>query len=715
MLHDTSLKYRSDIDGLRALAVISVVLYHARMPGFSGGFTGVDIFFVISGFLITRIIFSELEQIGDLRIAEFYARRIRRILPSLVLVVAATLAAGCLLLSASLFEIHQLAKSAMAVMAFAANLYFFGQHDYFAAASESTPLLHCWSLAIEEQYYLFWPLLLMAAHRFGRRIGRSRQSCVAMALLLTAGSLAACAAMMDCCSVAAFFLPVTRAWELGVGSALGLIDWRRFAISTRSAQIASILGLVSIVVGPALHEGSSFPFPLALAPVGGAALVLWGNGLSADGWVARGLAARPLVSIGRVSYAWYLWHWPLLSFAHILTLGEDTLALRSVLVVASLALAYSTVWLVERPFRFGFGALVSTRTTLAFGASAAGAVVVASGLAYFAARSGLLEAQPKIAAAYLDRPARQPLCLLDGQRSGGRLEAACTSSETAGLVLWGDSLASQWSPALERIAATQGRTNELEQLTMVACPPLIGLTPTDPGGQPHSPFHACRDFNSAVFDHLAAATKSSRSLVVLAANWAARARPPETVGASRRPEFFDVRSSTMDDSLGYLESALDATLARLTDLGFAVLVVLQPPNQHRSAPACLARLGAEKCFTTLAEHIRETGPVDAALRRVAMRYDRVDVFDPSELLCEGLRCPGLIGGVIAYYDELHLSASFAGSESSIAMLETLLHGLQAHSRRAELEMRGSFWPGSERVGRSSSGAPTFHAIAAESR
>jgi peptidoglycan/LPS O-acetylase OafA/YrhL len=678
MLEGASSKYRLDIDGLRALAVIAVVLYHAESPGVPGGFAGVDIFFVISGFLITRILYADLERTGRLRIADFYARRIRRILPSLVVVTAAALAAGCMLLSASLFELHDLAKSAIAVMLFSANFYYLSQDNYFAAASESMPLLHCWSLAIEEQYYLLWPLVLMAAHRFGRRLGRPRQICAAVVTLLSAGSLVMCAAAMDCCSVAAFYLPTTRIWELGVGSALGLVDSRRFAASARWSGAASILGLGSISASFLfLHDFDGFPFPWALLPVVGSALVLWGGAGAPDGPVGRLLTIRPMVSIGRVSYAWYLVHWPLLSFAHILTLGEASPALRGGLVAASLALAYLTTWFVERPARFGYGAALSTRHTVASGALAAGIVIVASGAAYLAARSGVLESQPRIAAAYRDRPARQSLCLLDGKSGGGRLESACVNPDETGLAIWGDSLAGQWSPTFERIAESRGDKGPIDQLTMAACPPLIDLVPTDPSGRASTPFRACRDFNAAVLQHLVGMPRASRRTVLLAANWAARATPAAIAGASPARQFFDVRARTMDDSLGYLETALDATLSRLTDAGFAVLVVLQSPSQPHSAPACDARLGPDLCFTTLARHLDRAGPVNAVLRRVAMRHERVGVFDPVEILCEGARCPGRIGDRIAYYDELHMSASFASSDLTASALAKSLQALQA--------------------------------------
>jgi peptidoglycan/LPS O-acetylase OafA/YrhL len=622
--------YRADIDGLRAIAVTPVVLFHAGAPGFSGGFIGVDIFFVISGYLITELLFHEAEQTGSISIINFYARRIRRIFPSIVVVVFATLTTGALLLSATVFEIYDLSKSAIAAMAFVANFYFLqAAPDYFARSASDFPLLHTWSLAIEEQYYLVWPLLILAATRLG---GRSiRVACLSLIVIITVGSIVLCAALMSRWGAAAFFLPVTRAWELGAGSALALVTSSRPARQAVGAAVAAF-GLVLIGAGVALvREHIGFPFPWALVPVGGTVLLLWGNVVAPAGAVTRLLSTSPFVSIGKVSYAWYLWHWPLLSFAQILTLGESDWMLRFLLVGASLILAYLTTWFVEKPIRFGTGMRLEPLRTIGAGLVAATLVVTSAGVLYLAARSGYIQGDATVAAAFHDRPSRQELCLARGGSAGSdRLVSDCLVKDDAPrVVLWGDSYADHWAPAIERWSSGSGRL-PLEQLTKIACPPLLRLIPSDPLGAPNQPYDGCARFNLLVEERL---TESRTRFVVIAANWAGRAATRQD-SASTSQQFFDYRSHTAEESLTYFGQGLTATLEWLDALNIPVVVVLQSPTQKYFPPTCVVRLGAQRCTVPVRDQKEIFFQVDETIRRSVAQHRNAMIFDPMEVLCD---------------------------------------------------------------------------------
>jgi len=651
--------YRADIDGLRAIAVTTVVLFHSGMPGFSGGFIGVDIFFVISGWLITKILFREIEQTQTISIFDFYARRIRRIFPSLIIVTLTTVVAGSLLLSAALFEVHSLSKSAAAAMAFVANFYFlYSTSDYFAQASADFPLLHTWSLAVEEQYYLIWPVLILAATKLGGQRITDRISCLSVIIVFTFSSLVLCAALMSRWGAAAFFLPVTRAWELGTGSALALIV-SRHPVRAGVQTVASIFGLSLIVVGVTLiRYDVGFPFPWALVPVSGTALLLWSSG---GGPTAKLLSMTPLVSIGRVSYAWYLWHWPLLSFAHILTLGESKWMMRGLLVGASLILAYFTTWFLEIPIRFDARYRLRPGRTIIAGLTAGALVVITAGAVYIAARGGYIDADPRIAAAFTDRPSRQNLCLLLGGQSDHLIADCLVKNDVPRVILWGDSFADQWAPALERWSADHGYF-AIEQLTKAGCPPLLGFVPSDPAGIRKQPNEACGLFSSLVEKRIVSLKLGRESFVFLGGNWEA------------------YHTQSTKDFFVNFRRGLDATLDLLNALKLTAVIVLQPPTQKYPSPSCVQRLGELHCMVPVREQLDMVGPVDSVIRRSAALHRNVLLFDPIDVLCGSEVCPAVLDGQIAYNDKVHLSASVARSDRVAKALQPLLGRTQQTSQ-----------------------------------
>jgi len=361
-------KYRPDIDGLRAIAVLSVVVFHAFPTLMQGGFVGVDIFFVISGFLISSIIFDNFNR-GTFSFAEFYARRAKRIFPGLLLVLAACLIVGWFLLLSD--ELNQLGKHVLAGVGFVSNFVFWSEAGYFDTSADTKPLLHLWSLGIEEQFYIIWPLLLWLAWKLG------------FSFLLLAASIAIVSFLFGVSGVwqdpvATFYAPLTRFWELLCGALLAWFSQKKTgsSVSIRSSSGIFVLpgffkGLESFLpFGPknlcalcgmlllgggflVINKDASFPGFWALMPVLGAVLIIMAG---PEAWFNRKvLSHRILVWFGLISFPLYLWHWPILSFGRIVYFNEPPLNFKVIAVAVSIFLAWLTVKYVERPVRFGGG------------------------------------------------------------------------------------------------------------------------------------------------------------------------------------------------------------------------------------------------------------------------------------------------------------------------------------------------------------------------
>ncbi|EIJ36530.1 acyltransferase family protein [Thiothrix nivea] len=333
--------YRKEIDGLRAVAVLPVIFYHAGFAWFPGGYVGVDVFFVISGYLITSIILGELEA-GRFTLAGFYERRARRILPALFFVLLACLPFAWLWLLPD--ELTAFGQSVMAVVGFVSNILFWLQTDYFGPTAEQIPLLHTWSLAVEEQYYLLFPLFMLLAWKLGKRwlVG----VIAAVALLSLGWSEWLWRQSVE----ANFYLIPSRAWELMVGALTAFYLHKNTAAQGRAAQFASLLGLGLLACAVLLFDnGIPFPSLYALVPVVGAALlILFARPAT---WVGRLLACRVLVGIGLVSYSAYLWHQPVFVFARMQSMEEPGMELMAALSLLSLLLAWFSWRWVEKPFR----------------------------------------------------------------------------------------------------------------------------------------------------------------------------------------------------------------------------------------------------------------------------------------------------------------------------------------------------------------------------
>ena len=340
------MQYRADIDGLRAVAILPVLLYHAGVPPFTGGYIGVDVFFVISGYLITRLLMADMAA-GTFSIAAFYERRIRRIFPALFTVLAATLAAGYVISMPG--DLTEIGKSTVAATLFFSNFHFWLTSGYFDAPHSGMPLLHTWSLAVEEQFYIVFPLLLVLTARFAR----GRYIMVLTPILLLSLGLSVAAVHYGTAggfaASAAFYLLPTRAWELLLGAILA-IGATRPLISARLNDVVAAVGTALIAV-PVFAFTSQTPFPgtEALYPCIGAALLLYSA--PHGPWATRMLAHPAMVFIGKISYSLYLWHWPLIVFATYWN-GHALSALQTVVVLAvTFGLSALTWRFIEQPCR----------------------------------------------------------------------------------------------------------------------------------------------------------------------------------------------------------------------------------------------------------------------------------------------------------------------------------------------------------------------------
>ena len=382
MRNNSARTFRPDIEGLRGIAVFVVVAFHCGLPGFSGGFIGVDVFFVLSGYLITGLLLQELETTSTIGLLNFYARRVRRLLPASVLMLLVTLAVGALVLAPQ--ELDFAARAARATAVYLGNVFFAQQaRDYFAADVRTNPLLHMWSLAVEEQFYLFWPLLMLLLWRRAK----SRATLAAAFALLTVVSLIACVWLTVHSRTVAFYALYTRAWEFGIGGLASLVPRGRFGAPASVWSLAGWLGVIAIALSSALlTPAAAFPGWLATIPVVGTALALMAGRELPDQGFPRLLDTRPFQYVGELSYSWYLWHWPflVLGLALLPNLSAFGKAVAALLGFAAAALTHVYV---ENPIRFQPFLVARRSVTLALGAVLALGCIGAASLALHSRRT----------------------------------------------------------------------------------------------------------------------------------------------------------------------------------------------------------------------------------------------------------------------------------------------------------------------------------------
>jgi peptidoglycan/LPS O-acetylase OafA/YrhL len=477
--------YRPDIDGLRAIAVLLVVFHHAFPPLLPGGFIGVDLFFVISGFLISTIIFKSLE-LGTFSFLDFYKRRVKRIFPALGLVLIASFVCGWFVLLPA--DYKQLGKHIAAGAAFVSNFAFWSESGYFESGSKLKPLLHLWSLGIEEQYYIFWPLIAWVLWK--RQVNLFK---ICLALFVVSFAINIVTAKGN--AVAAFYSPASRFWELLIGSMLAYtklhsLSWRQIAVekfstssaadqghSSKASHLSAWAGVLLLVVGVYfINPERRFPGFWALFPTIAAFLLIKAG---PKAWFNQYvLSNRLLVGVGLISFPLYLWHWPLLVFAEI-KLGTLDAPTKLGLIALSALLSWLTYRLVERPIRFDKNlprvSLILCGVLLAT-ALLGGYTYLRDGFAFRFPKfiQALLHHQPK-----LDEGWRSGTCILDQGHPSSEFSPDCVDKVAGNakrplLFLWGDSHAAALYPGLKHLQDTGAYSFGVAQRTGAVCPPIIG-------------------------------------------------------------------------------------------------------------------------------------------------------------------------------------------------------------------------------------------------
>ncbi len=599
-----------------------VVNFHAFPEAMPGGFIGVDIFFVISGFLITGIIVRGLDQ-QRFSLVGFYNRRIRRIFPALIVVLCAILVLGWLWMLPAAYA--QLSADVFASAAFLSNIALLLQSGYFDIESGKKPLLHLWSLGIEEQFYLFWPLVLMLATRM-------RLGFLAVATVIGLSSFVLNVALIGSNPVATFYLPFTRAWELLAGAALAC-GWSQISQTSAASNLRASIGLVLIAAAAGiLDTKSAFPGWWAVLPVAGAALLLSAPAAWCSGTV---LASRPLVWIGLISYPLYLWHWPLLVFFGIIKFGPLTLLERELIVGLSIALAWLTYRFVESIFRLGRPSPIKIA-----GLGAGMALIAVAGGLVVTGRGFDFRLPPEIRdMAEVPTQASQwqvHECLLDLSHEMSFADSCVDRDRRPLLLVWGDSTAGALLPGLRKVQQT--RDFGIAQFTSSSCVPALNI---DVVGIPN-----CRAINDKV---LSLARQIRPDIVLLHGTWEK-----------------------------HLDNVVETVAALKQQTGARVVVLGPVPVWKRGLPNEVLRYFMLH-HRLIPERSNRAEPDWAgAILRAKLVASGADFISASDVMCDADGCLTRLGGSagdISASDQVHLTEK--GSEFLINSIVDRLLGEQA--------------------------------------
>lgn len=621
------MKFRSDIEGLRAVAVIPVVIFHAWPSAVPGGFVGVDIFFVISGYLITTLLLQRLES-NTYSIVAFYGARVRRIFPALFTMLIVSSIFAYQLLPPT--QLKEYARTAAATALFFSNIEFYHLTDYFAGATELKPLLHTWSLAVEEQFYILFPLLLAVVYR------RARRYLLPTLLLLAAVSLVASEWLIRTDPTAAFYFFPPRAFELLIGSSLAVIDSRKRA-ERGLREWAAAAGFAMIVF--ALFTFSSeTPFPglASLLPTLGAALLIWSGGGAPHEPTRCSMVLRsaPVRWVGLISYSLYLWHWPVMVFSRHLVFGELSTSQRCAAVAVSFVLAALSVRYVEAPFR---KARWHDRSLLAF--ATACIVTVCSSALLASWKSGFSDrfeasAMSLFAAERDSNPYRQR-CHGAPQRSIPYAQRCIFGGNGAmsSIAVWGDSHGAELALAVGNLMnESNGNSPDgVASITSSSCPPALRY---DPPRRPLCSWHN---------EETARSLASDRDVhtVIMVARYA-------VYSPDRRVE---------------LEAGLAKSIDTLILAGKQVVLVEPIPDPGYPVPSAAGLLSSKgrnpsEFSQPLIEYENQNSEDLLMLRRLATKHGAMP-YSPTRALCADRRCSTTLNGVPLYFDDNHLSVKGA--------------------------------------------------------
>lgn len=640
---------RRDIEGIRAIAILSVVLYHVDNTWLPGGFIGVDIFFVLSGFLITSIWIKDIDTASWRMLPEFWGRRILRLLPAATLVLVVTAILSAFLLPAT--DRGHIADGIRAATFYMANIFYANDSlDYLAADVSASPVLHFWSLGVEEQFYIVWPTLFLLSLGFSKNTLRTRWILVAIALTSFGYSLY----QTENIQPLAFFGTPARAWQLGLGALLALNNHHFTRLWPRVRNLISMIGLSLIAVallamGDIIEGGAGYPGLPALMPALGATMMLIGGARADDDTVVgRWLSHRVLQWIGAVSYSWYLWHWPLLVLARA---RWPQLSSTQLLFVAGLSLLVASASLrwVENPVRFSPVLRASHPKTfmLAVGLMAtstlAASFLVTRDAQHLEEAMPALQYRPSASQAVNDVPkAYAQGCMSTSTAEWIVKSKDCVfgdpkSSKLA--VLFGDSHAAHWLAAADIAAKREGYRLELRLKTF--CTPITVARWDDVRGKVYT---ECQQWKSKVIADL----KRIKPEVIF---WAARSSGSISVVQDGRKVSTDVAKPLWQKSLKQMMSILKGTGAR-------VVAIADTPFAPYAMPACVSNDPEHPQLCDFEESQANLTRFDLPVLR---SISGIDVFDFTNRFCFNNVCPAVIDGIFVYRDLGHITNTFSAT------------------------------------------------------
>jgi peptidoglycan/LPS O-acetylase OafA/YrhL len=689
-------RFRPDIQGLRAVAVGLVLLYHAGVPFVPGGYVGVDVFFVISGFLITGMLVRQSIERGRIDLADFYARRIRRILPAATVVLAFVAIFTLLILPRTRWD--GIGVEIVASAFYLVNWVFAGGTDYLNAEEAASPLQHFWTLAVEEQFYIVWPALLvgllwLASRRSQRhddatvrqtRIQKYLQVGVALAIV---PSFLWSVSYTQANPAPAYFVTTTRLWEIAIGAAIAIFAVQLQRLPDKVGYILQGGGLLAIVCAGLFYtESTAFPGYAALLPVlGSAGVIIGGMSGRATQGTAVVLNTKPMRWIGDLSYSLYLWHWPLLVFATYLADGELRIRYGLLIVVLAIIPSWLSYRFIETPFRNWQRLKEKSARALRAGASLMATTSII-GIAVLVAGSQLSSERTPIASgdpmgaqvAERDPEALHPVDrvssmtpevteveddVADVYNDGCHVDESSTdfdpcvygnpdSDYVVGIV--GDSHAAHWIPALEKVA--EAHDWRLETYTKSGCA-LTSVAVTTEGGF----YESCYDWGQNILEHFTGPDAPDHVIAGASSHNAAE--------SSEVPE--GVRTGGLDE--GYADA-----WSQVQDAGVDLTVLLDTPSLSFDVPECIAEHedNLTECAADRSEALASSGYDDMTKAAETANVDTVDMTDD---LCSPQECAPVVGGVIVWRDSHHITATYA---------ETLAESLESELQESSsLEFR----------------------------
>jgi peptidoglycan/LPS O-acetylase OafA/YrhL len=645
--------HRREIDGLRAIAVLAVVLYHFTIPGFDGGFVGVDIFFVLSGFLIGDILWREVTARGTISLKNFYARRIRRLAPAFCAMAVITFAAAYWLLLP--YEFREFGKTLIASTVYLSNVQFYRQAGYFDGGAEDKILLHTWSLSVEEQFYIFLPLLLLM-------LAGNRTWLLRSLVLIFLISLGFNIAVTPLSHTATFYLFPFRAWELLAGVLLAVYRFYRKEGEQHAAWISwtglALLGASIVFTQP----GPAFPGVQAIFPVLGTVLILF-NGRQ-DNLVNRALSMSPMVFIGLISYSLYLWHWPVLTLSRYYIDGPVTPTQTLGGLALAFALAYASWRFVEQPVRFG---VKLGPTALYSGAAAASVVLLAiGGLAYV--RDGLPDRFPPSVRAHIDASADflqdWSRCYTPGSGPLAEIEICPLGPDgPPSFLVWGDSHVRAFAEGLALLAREQKRPGLL--IWRAGCPPLFGIEKEESAATRQQDAD-CAAANRRIRQAIPQMKGIEKLLLIGRWSYYSEGRgvgidASNTILVRRAPD----AGYSETDQKSVFDRAIRTTIAELSESVGKIFVLRQVPEipayDSRVAARRLAHNhltsdeAAKTLFTTSRAQVEARMAVSEAPFRDLSRQGKIDWLESWDQFCSADSCGAMHAGRALYFDNNHIT------------------------------------------------------------